>query len=156
MTSSVHRAALAIVLASIVFAAADFDRVAASQNKPRLDAGDPTLVTLGRIIYGEQCAACHGAKLEGQANWRTRRPDGRFPAPPHDQNGHTWHHDDGLLFDLTKLGFGALVGRAYETDMPIFAEILSDQEIIAVLSYIKSRWPKEVRDRHDEMNRYAR
>jgi hypothetical protein len=30
-------------------------------------------------------------------------------------------------------------------------DVLSDEEIIAVLSYIKSTWPDDVRARHDEM-----
>ena len=40
--------------------------------------------------------------------------------------------------------------------MPAYEGILSDAEIVAVLSYIKSTWPDEVRAGHDEMNaRYA-
>lgn len=36
----------------------------------------------GEALYAEACAACHGAQLEGQPDWRTRGPDGRLPAPP--------------------------------------------------------------------------
>lgn len=32
--------------------------------------------------------------------------NGYLPAPPHDVTGHTWHHPDGLLFDLTKAATG--------------------------------------------------
>ncbi|KHA54182.1 Cytochrome c family protein [Sulfitobacter geojensis] len=35
--------------------------------------------------------------------------------------------------------------------MPIYDGVLTDDEIIAVLSYIKSTWPQEIRERHDEM-----
>ena len=41
----------------------------------------------------------------------------------------------------------------YQTDMPTYEGVLSDDDIIAVLSFIKSTWPADVRDRHDEMNR---
>ena len=49
-------------------------------------------------LYAENCASCHGAKLEGQPDWRSPGPDGVMPAPPHDRTGHTWHHGDGMLF----------------------------------------------------------
>ena len=97
--------------------------------------------------------SCHGAKLEGQPNWQTRLPNDRLPAPPHDKTGHTWHHNDALLFKITKLGTKALAGDDYETDMRGFSGELSDKEIIAVLSYIKSTWPAEIRQRHDQMNK---
>ena len=95
---------------------------------------------------------CHGAQLEGQPNWRKRRPDGRLPAPPHDQSGHTHHHSDELLITLTKHGPAAVVGDAYQSDMPAYAGILSDTEIRAVLSFIKSTWPVELQRRHDDLN----
>lgn len=119
----------------------------------RLDPTDTALVALGANIYATHCAACHGANLEGEPDWRIRRPDGRLPAPPHDETGHTWHHPDEVLFNLTKHGLPKEIGgRPYVSNMPAFEGILSDREIIAVLSYIKSRWPAEVVERHDEIN----
>lgn len=114
-----------------------------------LEPKNPDVVALGGSIYSEHCASCHGANLEGQLDWEQRLENGRLPAPPHDETGHTWHHPDQVLFDLTKFGPAALVGADYESDMPGFEETLSDQEIIAALSYIKSRWPKKLRERHD-------
>jgi len=114
-----------------------------------LDPGDRHKVALGARLYAEHCAACHGADLEGQPDWRQRRPDGRLPAPPHDETGHTWHHPAQQLFALTKQGPAALVGGGYQSDMPAYEGTLSDDEIWAVLSYIKSRWPAEIRARHD-------
>ena len=117
-----------------------------------LRPGDAAVVAVGKTIYGKHCASCHGANLEGQANWRERLPTGRLPAPPHDRTGHTWHHPDAQLFDLIKRGPAAVVGGSYQSDMPGYAGILSDAEIVAVLSYIKSTWPDSVRQRHDEIN----
>ncbi len=111
------------------------------------------IVSAGAGLYQKHCASCHGAKLEGQPNWQTRLPNDRLPAPPHDKTGHTWHHNDALLFKITKLGTKALAGDDYETDMRGFSSELSDKEIIAVLSYIKSTWPAEIRQRHDQMNK---
>ena len=57
-----------------------------------LKPNEPAVVALGEQVYAQNCAACHGAKLEGQANWRQRGFNGYMPAPPHDETGHTWHH----------------------------------------------------------------
>ncbi|MGF1592393.1 MAG: c-type cytochrome [Kiloniellaceae bacterium] len=118
-----------------------------------LDPGDSGKVALGARIYAEHCASCHGESLEGQANWRQRGPDGRLPAPPHDASGHTWHHSGEQLFALTKYGPATLAGGGYESDMPAYEGTLGDAEIWAVLSYIKSRWPAEIRARHDRIGK---
>lgn len=104
-------------------------------------AADPAQIALGQKVYAQHCAVCHGAKLEGQANWRERMPNGRLPAPPHDESGHTWHHLDEVLFGITKNGLLPPYGPpGYESDMPAFVGKLSDDEIWAVLAYIKSHW----------------
>ena len=121
-----------------------------------LRPGDKDVVARGAEVYGQQCASCHGKNLEGQPNWRSRLPTGRMPAPPHDESGHTWHHNDRLLFRLTKEGPAAVIGNNYQSDMKGYAETLSDRDIIAVLSYIKSKWPSHVRARHDRINEAQR
>jgi len=118
-----------------------------------MDPRDAGKVALGAGLYVEHCASCHGAELEGQPDWRQRGPDGRLPAPPHDGGGHTWHHPPEQLFAITKFGPAALIGGDYRSDMPAYQGILSDAEIWAVLSYIKSRWPEEIRARHDTIGR---
>ncbi len=119
-----------------------------------IDAGSPELVALGQGLYAKACASCHGVNLEGQADWRIRRADGRLPAPPHDETGHTWHHPDDQLFAMTKFGPAAFAGLDdYKSDMPAFEGVLSDREIRAVLAYIKSTWPAEVRARQDDIKR---
>jgi mono/diheme cytochrome c family protein len=113
-----------------------------------IDADSPALVAQGQAVYARACVSCHGANLEGQADWRLRRADGKLPAPPHDETGHTWHHPDAQLFAMTKFGLASLAGLDdYQTDMPAFEGKLSDEEIRAVLSYIKSTWPAEIRAR---------
>lgn len=122
----------------------------------RADPVDRDQVALGRQVYEAHCASCHGTALEGQPNWRQRLPNGRLPAPPHDASGHTWHHPDGVLFDITKNGLVAHAPQGYETDMPAFAGRLSDEQIWAVLSYIKSQWPSEIRTRQATITERAR
>ena len=116
------------------------------------DPNDPKLVRRGQMIYADYCASCHGRNLEGQANWRQRNPDGTLPAPPHDESGHTWHHPDQLLFDYTKKGGQALAPEGFTSAMPEFGNELRDGDIWAVLSFIKSRWPEDVRARQSSLN----
>ncbi|CAM5791491.1 cytochrome c [Castellaniella caeni] len=99
----------------------------------------------GKVIYANTCAACHGAQLQGQPNWRERLANGRLPAPPHDRSGHTWHHPDAVLFDLVKNGLvpGRTAPPGYQSDMPAFGSTLSDEQIVEVLAYIKSTWPSD-------------
>jgi len=102
----------------------------------------------GQWLYTEHCAACHGAQLEGAPDWQRRGPDGRFPAPPHDETGHTWHHGDGFLFDYTSRGGQAVLddlGVAFDSGMPGFEGLLRDDEIDAILAFIRSTWPPEMR-----------
>jgi mono/diheme cytochrome c family protein len=114
---------------------------AAPGDDPRADPGDTAKVARGAALYSQQCASCHGAKLEGQPDWRKRLPNGRMPAPPHDESGHTWHHSDAVLFGITKNGLvPPHAPKDYESDMPAFGGKLSDDEIWAVLAYIKSHW----------------
>jgi len=118
-----------------------------------INPADMTLVAEGKRIYAKTCASCHGADLKGQPDWRTRGPDGLLPAPPHDETGHTWHHGDGQLFVLMREGIAALAPPGYRTAMPAYKGVLSDREIVAVLAYIKSTWPEQIRRRQAEITR---
>lgn len=102
----------------------------------------------GQALYVEFCASCHGANLEGQPDWQSPGADGRLPAPPHDETGHTWHHGDGLLFEYTKLGGRealALRDVDFDSGMPGFGDRLSDRQIVAILNFIKSTWSERTR-----------
>jgi mono/diheme cytochrome c family protein len=122
----------------------------------RIDPTDAAQVAEGKTLYAAHCASCHGANLEGQPEWRTRKPDGKLPAPPHDASGHTWHHPDQVLFSITKEGLEKHAPAGYASDMPAFAEVLTDEQIRAVLSFIESTWPPEIRARHEAMTQRAR
>ncbi|MDX9860514.1 MAG: c-type cytochrome [Rhodospirillales bacterium] len=141
-------AALGIGLAAIIG-----HMLLAGKGFSRADADNPEMVAMGRIVYADHCAACHGKQLEGEPDWRTQKADGTLPAPPHDENGHTWHHGDELLFRYTKEGGAALAPAGFKSGMPGFAGILSDEQIWAALAFIKSTWPEPVRRRQEAMNR---
>ena len=118
----------------------------------RLIPNDLSIVTLGQNIYSENCASCHGVDLEGQENWQKRDDEGYLPAPPHDETGHTWHHPDEYLFLMTKYGIEKIIGKKYLNNMPAYKDILTDKEIIAVLSFIKSKWPNQIQEIHNNIN----
>ena len=113
---------------------------------------DPVAVRRGKALYGENCAACHGANLQGEGNWRVRDADGYLPAPPHDSSGHTWHHPDKQLFMITKYGTEKVVGGGYKSRMLGFGHSLVDDDILSIMAYIKSTWPPGVIARHNRIN----
>ena len=114
-------------------------------------APSPAELMHGEAIYKAECVSCHGAKLQGQPDWRTRRADGKLPAPPHDASGHTWHHPMEQLFAIVKFGMvPPNAPEGYLSDMPAYGMKLSDSQIRAVLSYIESTWPPEVRAQRAE------
>lgn len=147
-TSSIrNRIGLTVLAAAFAFLVIAIVVAQWSGRKPLADPDNTRQVAQGKTVYDKYCAACHGARLEGQPNWRERLPSGRMPAPPHDASGHTWHHPDSVLFGITKRGLvpGKYAPPRYESDMPGFGTVLADQDIHAVLAYIKSSWPEEIR-----------
>ena len=148
-------AGAAAAAAWVVIAGQQDPRPAAASVEIMGRVADAEMIDLGRQVYAENCASCHGAELEGQPNWKRRLESGRMPAPPHDETGHTWHHSDQDLFRLTKEGVAAVIGGDYESDMPGFGGILTDEEILAALAYIKSTWPERARAYQAEITRKA-
>jgi mono/diheme cytochrome c family protein len=129
----------------IVFTAVSLSSVACSESGKQVNPGDPAQVARGRVVYEQRCASCHGVNLEGQPSWRVRMSNGRVPAPPHDDSGHTWHHPDEVLLGIVENGLVPPYAPAgYQSDMPAFGSVLSDGDIRAVLAYIESRWSPEV------------
>ncbi len=112
---------------------------------PPLPPLDQQAVKLGARIYQDSCASCHGADGQGEADWKTPKPDGSYPAPPHDASGHTWHHGDGLLYQIIRDGGASLDLPDFKSNMPAFAGSLSDAKIRAVLEFLKSTWPEQER-----------
>ncbi len=140
--------------AALLLALAGCDRTPPPAWQLRPD--DASVTAVGQKVYTAHCAACHGARLEGQPNWRVRDANGRLPAPPHDASGHTWHHPDEVLFNITKHGVAKAANlKDYDSGMPAYEGVLADAEIVAVLSWIKAQWPPETRRLHDEVNASA-
>lgn len=136
MTHRLRTATAATLLAIVTSSAcSQAEDPPITDGPPPVPALDPDVVARGADIYTRSCAACHGGDLSGQENWRTANPDGSYPAPPHDSSGHTWHHTDQLLFEIIDVGLDLPISR-----MPAFGDHLDDDEIVAVVDFIKSHW----------------
>ncbi|OGA43954.1 MAG: hypothetical protein A3G25_08450 [Betaproteobacteria bacterium RIFCSPLOWO2_12_FULL_63_13] len=154
MTSDTrNKIGVGLLAAAFAFLIGAITIASLSEQKSSADPDDSQQVVRGKSVYARYCAACHGVRLEGQANWKERLPSGRLPAPPHDASGHTWHHPDPVLFGMTKHGIvpGKYAPPMYQSDMPPFSGMLADEEIWAVLAYIKSSWPQEIRKTQHEI-----
>lgn len=115
---------------------------------PTVNANDP--VAQGKLLYSQYCAGCHGANLEGEPNWQQPTEGGLFKSPPHDATGHTWHHGDQYLFNRTKFGTAGWPDLQGRSTMPAFETQLTDDEIWAILTYIKSTWPEDIQAQQAE------
>lgn len=93
-------------------------------------------VNAGKADYMANCATCHG------------EPGVTLPplesAPRHDEAGHTWHHADRSLFEWT------LDRPPLATTMPAFRGVLTEEQVINILAYIKSTWPENIQQRQRE------
>ena len=111
------------------------------------DQHDEALVVYGKSIFDEYCSVCHGSKLGGELASGATVPEGQSPAPPLNGTAHSYHHADGELFGVVKHGPGSLDARDWPR-MPIFDRVLPDDDIWAVIAYIKSVWPKRIQLEH--------
>lgn len=103
----------------------------------------------GKKIYQQYCASCHGVQGEGMPNWEEQNALGELPAPPHNAEGHTWKHSDGMLYRLISEGWRDPWNKTERLTMPAFGNTLTPQQIQLVVNYLKTLWTPEQR-RHQE------
>ena len=120
------------------------------------DADVTAAVQQGKRIYSQQCGGCHGRNLEGQPLWQLQDRYAHRRAPAHDASGHTWQHSDEDLFQMTKYGRFPGAPRTMRSFMPAFEHRLTDKEILAVLAFIKARWPLGIRVSQSLLNPHFR
>ena len=146
---TIRTASRAVSVAILILASMSFTACSSSPGGDVPTSGNaPTVedAPTGRGLFASNCAVCHGAGGEGQPDWRVRKEDGTLPPPPLNGDGHTWHHADGLLYRIVSQGGKIFEDPRYpsfKSAMPAFGDRLSDQEIIAVLTYIKTLWRDE-------------
>jgi mono/diheme cytochrome c family protein len=101
------------------------------------DAQDDAAVSRGAVVYGERCGDCHGRRMQGQALWQLDDADASRRAPALDATGPAWTRPDAVLFRIVSQGEG--------TAMPGFASRLTQADRLAVIAFVKSRWPVALR-----------
>ena len=90
------------------------------------------LAVAGRQLYQDHCASCHGEQGQGQP--------GAYP-PLAGNRAVTMARTENLLQMLLYGGFGpATAGHPRPFGMPPFTQTLSDADIAALLSYIRTSW----------------
>ncbi|NGP90033.1 c-type cytochrome [Fodinibius halophilus] len=104
--------------------------------------------TLGKQVFTNNCAQCHGQHGEGTVeDWKQRNADGSFPPPPLNGSAHTWHHPFKVLMKTINKG-----GKRLGGTMPAFEDKLSREEKVAVIAYFQSLWDDKTYNRWVKMN----
>jgi mono/diheme cytochrome c family protein len=130
-----RNALIAFAIFAILAVSVFVVRSSARSNIPQIGRADPSnaaQVALGERLYSTRCASCHGPNLEGGS------------AVALDVSGPTWRRDDGWIFSIIKDGDLA-------SAMPAFRGGLNDEEIWAIVAYIKSSWPAELRGQQPQV-----
>jgi mono/diheme cytochrome c family protein len=88
----------------------------------------------GATLYQTSCQVCHGGATGGSL---------KDIPPPHNTNGHTWHHADQ---QLTEMILNGITFSVEQQKMPAFKDQLSEEDVRAILAYIKTWWTEEQRE----------
>jgi mono/diheme cytochrome c family protein len=95
-------------------------------------ARDPAVMARGSAIYDQRCAYCHGDKGEGAP--------GAYP-PLAGNRAVNMETPANLVQILRHGGFlPTTAGNPRPYGMPPFGSVLDDQEIAAVLTYVRGSW----------------
>ena len=112
---------------------------------------NPAVLASGQALYRTHCATCHGGMAQGAPNWHKRGSDGKFPPPPLNGTGHTWHHPHSQLVGIVKHGTLQSGGN-----MPSWKDKLTDADIDAILVWLRSSWPPEIYTQWQKMDQSSR
>ena len=111
--------------------------IAEPASRPPAGSSLPTaesslLISLGKTVYDARCASCHGAQGEG-----------RPPHWPPLENNQSIEMESAVNAIRMVLNGGyppSTEGNPRPYGMPPFAGLLSDNEVAAVVSYIRTAW----------------
>ena len=134
---------LLIVILSACSGAADEPQWSTAVLPATIDPADTVMANAQRN-YESYCAHCHGYAGDGQGAASEERTLslGYKPVPRHDSEGHTWQHPDQLLFETIKYGVNSPLNLYV---MSPHGDRLNDDEIMAIVQYLKRFWTDEQR-----------
>lgn len=120
----------------------------------RGQANQEALEARGATMYVTHCQTCHGDQYGiGKQLW----------VPTHGRDGHTWHHSDRNLKETILNGSAAMDPEMEEMmremmgipadapKMPAWKGTLSEEDVDAVIAYIRTFWTPEQRRFQQEM-----
>ena len=122
-----------VFLAVLLAAALVFSACGGGHTRPET-AATKAYIKGGATLYEANCVKCHGGRTGGKL---------KDMPPRHNANGHTWHHADQQLKDMTLNG---ITFSLEEQRMPAFKGKLSEEDVRAILAYIKTWWTEDQRD----------
>jgi mono/diheme cytochrome c family protein len=103
------------------------------------DTGPPDPMVVGKRVFTQNCAVCHQTTGLGVA--------GQFPPLVESEwvLSQDWHGDNHLVKIVLKglQGPVTVKGQPYNNAMTAFGEILDDDQISAVLTYVRNEWGNE-------------
>ncbi len=96
---------------------------------------DPEAAKRGQKLYEQYCESCHGKNGVGEPPIpASLRLPGYFGAPALDDSQHAWHHSDQNLARVI------LEGSRRTQRMPGWKGVLSTQDAVDIVAYMKSLW----------------
>ena len=112
----------------------------------------PLALSRGEQLYNANCLQCHGGREGGQMM--------DYP-PKHNANGHTWHHPDCELKQVILNGSDEMTEMMRQMmnvpttvpRMPAWKDKLSDEDIAAILAFVKTMWTEEERQYQERITR---
>ena len=154
MSRSVWLFGLPLLVVAAIAGGAAWTLMASNQTMG--DPDDPEQVLVGEAVYSRDCARCHGDDLSGEFGWLKKETEVDLSeteinamleslddvAPAHDSSGKTWRHNDETLFSIIKDGPAIALSKD-DSRMPGFEDRLIDEEIWAVVAYLKSHWQED-------------
>ena len=96
-------------------------------------------IDVGRSLYQQHCAVCHGADGSATADWRSPGADGHYPPPPLNGSAHSWHHPLAQLESTIQYG-----GTRFGGAMPAFAPALDRRQRLSIVAYIQAWWAEDI------------
>ncbi|MBU0674514.1 MAG: c-type cytochrome [Proteobacteria bacterium] len=103
---------------------------------------------LGKNLFKVHCVPCHGQDARGQDPLNPNggsTAQGKRLAPALNGTAHSWHHPPTLLLHYIQEG-----SIDKSSPMPSFGDTLSKKESLAIITYIQSLWPEEIRRKYRE------